>query len=419
MYKLKNDGIFHYINTKVNSNKYITPLITDTHMHLLGLGEKLRNPNLEGKSLKEIKNIILNKKDEKKIILRGWSEEFANPTKEYLDEISNVPVFLIRRCGHVAVINSKVFELIDFSNYEEYIDYKTGRITEQSLELVYQKLGYYTDINEDLKVAEEYLLKKGYGYIHSDDLHGIKNMIDGDKIKIFEKVAVNNYNELIDYYNSGYFNKYKSVKVYTDGSLGGRTAYLINEYNDFNTKGEFVWDLEELKKVLIFCENNNLHLALHAIGDEAIENILNVFSDVKPKNIHRIIHASILHDEQLKKIKKLNIILDMQPAFIESDKSILNKRLGKRENLTYRFFDIYNKSIPLFFSSDSPIEVPDWYRDIITLNKLGLPLKYILNTMIYFPKVIDNFERNFKIGYLEFDNNPFEKINKPKVNIDL
>ena len=46
-----------------------------------------------------------------------------------------------------------VFELIDFSNYEEYIDYKTGRITEQSLELVYQKLGYYTDINEDLKVT--------------------------------------------------------------------------------------------------------------------------------------------------------------------------------------------------------------------------------------------------------------------------
>ena len=417
MYKLKDDGSFHYVNTKSNSNKYITPLITDTHMHILGLGERLRNPNLEGKSLEEIKSIILKKKDDKKIILRGWSEEYATPTKEYLDNISNIPIFLIRRCGHVAVINSKVFELIDFSGYESYVDYETGRITEQSLEVVYQTLGYYTNINEDLKVAEEYLLKKGYGYVHSDDLHGIKDMIYGNKIKIFEKVAVNNYNELIKYYDEEYFDKYKSVKVYTDGSLGGRTAYLINEYEDSKTKGKFVWSLEELKKVLVFCEKNNLHLALHAIGDGAIESILKVFTEVNPKRKHRIIHASILHDEQLKKIKKLNIILDMQPEFIQSDKSILNKRLGKRENLTYRFFDIYNKGISLFFSSDSPIEVPDWYRDLITLNKLGLPLKYILNTMIYSPQSIDEFERNFENGYLEFNNNPFEGFNKPKVII--
>ncbi|MBM7560344.1 amidohydrolase family protein [Marinitoga litoralis] len=412
MYYLNENGIFVYKNTKINSNKYVTPLITDTHMHILGFGEKLLNPDLENMEDSKIIELIENKlkNNSKKIILRGWSK--TNITKDSLDNLSkDIPIILIRRCGHVAICNSKILEHLNKNT--EYIVYETGEIREKALEEFYEIFGYFSDIKKAYNEAKNYLLSKGYGYIHSDDLHGIKKEdlpFDND-LKVYEKVAINNYEELIEYHNNGIFNDFTAVKVYVDGSFGGRTAYLRENYNDGDNRGNLVWKKEELKKVLEFCENNNLHLCMHAIGDGAIDEILETFDDLKPQNIHRIIHASILHNDQIERIKKYRIILDMQPQFIESDKSILKSRLGQRDKLTYRFKNIYEEKIPMFFSSDAPVEMPDWFRDAKTLERLGLPLNYIIYNMTYFPKLIDGFDRNN--GQLIFKENPFEKLTIP------
>lgn len=141
MYILKKDGNFHYINTKSNNRSYITPFVTDTHLHVLGLGEKLYFPSLEGENLKEIRYIIENllENNPKEIILRGWSEEFARPTKDFLDNITtNLPIILIRRCGHLAVVNSKALEVAVFNDSKEYVDFTTGIVKEKALEKIYQ-----------------------------------------------------------------------------------------------------------------------------------------------------------------------------------------------------------------------------------------------------------------------------------------
>ncbi|KAF2957087.1 amidohydrolase family protein [Marinitoga sp. 38H-ov] len=414
MYYLTKNGNFIYKNAKNNSNKYITPLITDTHMHILGFGEKLLNIDLENMEDNEIINIIKKKlKDNpKKIVLRGWST--TNIDIKSLDNITkDIPIILIRRCGHVAICNSKVIEKL--TKNLNYIDYNSGKIKEKALEEYYETFGYFSNIEKAYEESKKYLISKGYGYVHSDDLHGIdkEDLPFDNEIKIFEKVAINNYNELLDYFKKGYFKDYKSVKVYLDGSLGGKTAYLREKYNDGNDRGNLVWKKDELKKVLEFCENNNLHLCMHAIGDAAIDEILKSFEELKPQSIHRIIHASILHDDQIEKIKKYKIILDMQPQFIESDKSILKSRLSEREKLTYRFKKIYEENIPLIFSSDAPVEMPDWIRDVRILQKHGLPLKYIIYNLTYLPQLIDGFSRDE--GYLIFDDNPFERLTIPRI----
>lgn len=411
MYYLKKDGKFIYINTKHNSNKYITPLITDTHMHILGFGEKLLNPDLEELEKKEIEKIIIEKlkNNSKKIVLRGWSELDID-----LDKFSKtIPIILIRRCGHVAIVNSYILEKL--SRNSEYIDYEKKIIKEKALEEYYETFGYFSDIKGAYDIAKKYLINNGYGYIHSDDLHGIKkeDLPFDDEIKVFEKVAINNFEELLLYYEKGYFNEFKAVKIYVDGSFGARTAFLKEEYNDEKTFGNLVWNKDELKKVLEFCENNSLHLCMHAIGDGAVEEILRVIENLKPEGIHRIIHASILSDDQIKRIKKYKLILDMQPQFVESDKAILKSRLGEREKHTYRFKDIYKNNIQMFFSSDAPVEMPDWIRDVKILQRNGLPLEYIIYNMTYFPEQIDGFSRENK--YLIFNENPFEKITKPEI----
>ncbi len=137
MYILQKDGRFHYINTRLNNRSYITPFVTDTHLHVLGLGEKLYFPSLESKNLKEIEDIIekLLKNNPKEIILRGWSEEFAKPSKLFLDNIANnLPIILVRRCSHLAFVNSKVLEIVDFSDCREYVDYVNGIVKEKALE---------------------------------------------------------------------------------------------------------------------------------------------------------------------------------------------------------------------------------------------------------------------------------------------
>ncbi|KLO22265.1 MULTISPECIES: amidohydrolase family protein [unclassified Marinitoga] len=413
MYYLTKNGNFIFKNTKHNVKKYITPLITDTHMHILGFGEKLLNPDLEKLNTEQIQKIIIDKlnKGEDKVILRGWSN-----LKMDLDPISkNIPIILIRRCGHIAIVNSIILEKLSKEIDNKYIDFKNKIIKEKALEKFYEIYGYFSDIKGAYKKATKYLQSKGYGYVHSDDLHGIKkeNLPFNNEMKILEKVAINNFDELRNYYNLKYFEKFKSVKLYMDGSFGGRTAFLREKYNDSKENGSILWHKEELKKVIEFCENHNLHLCMHAIGDKAVDIILESFNDLKPNNFHRIIHASILHDEQIKMIKKHKLILDMQPQFFDSDKEILESRLGKRKKLTYRFKDLYNEKIPMFFSSDAPVEMPDWIRDARILNNLGLPLNYIIYNLTYFPEFIDGFDREKQ--FLIFKENPFEKLTIPYI----
>lgn len=424
MFKLTKKGEFKYINTKYNKNIFVTPFITDTHLHLLGFGEKLVQPSLENKSLPEIKEIIINilKKNPDKIILRGWSEEFSIPDKKFLDDINeDIPIMLVRRCGHKSVVNSKVFEQINFKDFEDYIEFEKGFLKEKAIDRFYETFGAFTNIKDNYESAKTYLNKKGYNFVHSDDLHGVSKeelpFLNDTDFFVYEKVAVSSYDQLLNYYDRGYFKIFKSVKIYLDGSLGARTAYLIDKYNDSNTFGEKLWEDSELNEIVRFCESKGLHLAVHAIGDGAVEQILKVFEEVKPKLIHRIIHGQILREKQIEKIKRYNLIIDVQPQFIESDKIFIKSRLGNNLNNTFKFYELYKNNIPLFISSDAPVEEPDWLRDMKKLKELGIPYNYSLFRLTYSPEIVDNINREESIEKkaLIFNQNPFDEISVPKL----
>ena len=424
MYKLTKNRNFKYVNTKFNKQLYVTPLVTDTHLHMLGLGEKLSQPTLEGKNLFDIKKILeeLLKQNYDKIILRGWMEEFSKPTKSFLDEITkDIPTLLIRRCGHIAVVNSKVFEIIDFTGLKSYINFEKGIIKEKAIDKFYEIFGAFNNIKNNYEIAKKFLKSKGYGFVHSDDLHGLSKedlpYKEDKDFDVYEKVAIKNFEELLKYYEEGYFDEFNSVKVYLDGSLGGRTAYLLKKYNDADTFGEKLWSDEELTEVVKFCEGKSLHLAAHAIGDGAVNQILNIFKRLKPKLIHRIIHAEILNEVQIKDLKSFNIIVDVQPQFIESDKVFINERLGERIENAFRFYDLFKNNIPLFFSSDAPVEEPDWIKDIVTLKYIGIPYEYSLHQIIYAPELVDKIDRELSMEdkALIFKENPFVKVSKPEI----
>jgi predicted amidohydrolase YtcJ len=151
------------------------------------------------------------------------------------------------------------------------------------------------------------------------------------------------------------------VKMLVDGSLGGRTAALKEPYADDPTnKGLLLYHEEELRQLVSKAHDSGYQLAIHAIGDHAIELALDAIEEAQKKTPrknrrHRIEHASILSPEQIKRMAEMRVIASVQPAFVTSD-FWAKDRLGKsREKWIYPFKTLF-KRLVASAGSDCPVE---------------------------------------------------------------
>ncbi|HEY8541891.1 MAG TPA: amidohydrolase family protein, partial [Pseudothermotoga sp.] len=215
------------------SGMYLMPGFVDSHAHILGVGHKYGYLNLEQiDSQEKLLNLIKNCNDAV-IKGRGWSEQILGgyPDKNLLDQI-NKPVILKRRCGHIAVLNKAAMSVVRIYKND-------GIFKENELDLIEEKL---KDENPEkfFKIGEQKFLEHGVTFVHSDDLHGIswdqlKKILMNSRIRIFEKLYFPTINDLIEFDDFGDLTEkvyVKGVKIFADGSLGGKTAYLSLPYPD-------------------------------------------------------------------------------------------------------------------------------------------------------------------------------------------
>ncbi|MGH8916086.1 MAG: amidohydrolase family protein, partial [Acidimicrobiia bacterium] len=105
-------------------------------------------------------------------------------------------------------------------------------------------------------------------------------------------------------------------------------------------------------------------VAIHAIGDRANDNVLDLFEDLigmgaDPARL-RVEHASLLTEPAIERMGRLGVTASVQPAFLASESSWLSKRLGEeRMNRVYPFRSLLQAGVPLLGGSDSPVELPD------------------------------------------------------------
>ncbi len=379
------------------------PGFIDSHMHFLGLGYVNFNTDLSSaKSIKELQSELSNSKSKNIIIGRGWDQEnLINkrmPTKRDLNLISrDLPIVIIRVCGHILVVNDKMLELANISNESKQIpggsfDFETGIFTENAIYIIYNKMPKPTkeDIIKYLMTANDILLSKGITQVASDDfstlpldyefvLSTIKELYKKGllQVKITEQVNLN-YNLLKDFISKGYVNKnfggfrMGPLKILADGSLGGKTASLIKPYeNEPNNYGIKTYSDDELFKLINLADSNNMDVVIHAIGDDASEQAINALIKsleiTKRKNHnHAIIHAQLTTKRQIEKMKKWNIGAIIQPIFLNSDIQIIESRIGKRHLESYLFKTMFDSGINVGFSTDSPIEPVNPFANIYT-----------------------------------------------------
>ena len=156
--------------------------------------------------------------------------------------------------------------------------------------------------------------------------------------------------------------RWLGVKRFSDGSLGGHTAAMCSPFSDVNTVGTY-----RLTEDDVAVSRHSLALggmvAIHAIGDRAVDDVLDVFEELiadgaDPVDL-RMEHVSVASPKLIAKFAGTGAIAVVQPAFLASESTWLQKRLGdSRLPWAYPFRSMLRAGITLAGSSDSPVEPP-------------------------------------------------------------
>ncbi|WP_226583755.1 amidohydrolase [Halobacillus litoralis] len=374
------------------------PGLTDSHLHIIGHGERLMRLDLSFmKSAEEVKQALQLHAEQlpagEWIIGDGWNEnQWAEKRiihKDELDEISSDhPMMLTRVCRHALLANTRAMELAKVD--DQTPDPQGGVIVKDQAG---KATGYFHDKAQDLikrampEVTPEYLKKAtdlaikdmhSYGLVggHSEDLNyygGFKktyqaflDVIDGKNIKFRAHLLVHHgVIEQVDEEGLGFkkgneFVELGALKIFSDGALGGRTAWLKEPYaDDPENYGVAIHSSEELDQLVKEARKRQMPVAVHAIGDGAVEAVADAIAanPLDTGERDRIIHAQILSPELIQKLRRLNIVLDIQPTFVASDFPWVMERLGNvRLKNSYSWKTLLDAGIMCAGGSDAPIE---------------------------------------------------------------
>jgi len=362
-----NEELDHYSADKVIDleGKTVLPGFNDSHLHLSGIGALMSTCNLtQAKSIDEIIQIgkdFLNKNPNLKALPgRGWNQDYFTTgekrliTRFDLDKISTeIPIVFDRVCGHVSVGNTKALEIlgidenthVDGGTIEMGEDGKpNGIFTENAIRLIQSVIPKKDDLQREKEFlrACNYALSVGITSVQSCDIMDkesqcmyriIHDIYDNNKTKLryshqfnYQKIDDFKYYLETEYIEGKYDEKFISkgaLKLFKDGSLGARTALMLEDYKDApGTRGVEALRDEQLQSLVDLATEYEIRVVTHAIGDGAVESVINAYENTikgaknKDNHLrHGIVHCQISNINQLKRIAQLNIPVMYKPIF--------------------------------------------------------------------------------------------------------
>ena len=414
-------------NTKIIDVKenFILPGLIESHGHLNEIGEKEEAIRLQGLNQKEMIALLVEKsKITPKgtwIIASGWDEAmFANAYPDMMalsKKTPEHPIVLIGLRGFGVMGNQLAFEkagitknTIPEKGGEILVDAK-GNLTcillNGAKRLLLDKIPQKTLLQEvqTMQYGFDKLLSLGFTTTHHlgvDKNHmNVYEYLNAKKqlpMRVHAFVAARAYNaSLVNEWlekgpktYEGNFLHVNGFKGYYDGSLGSRGAKFIADYSD--KKGvngvsglAYGFDKNLIKKAL----DKGFQLAIHAIGDQANRDVLQLYENYFNQNInskklrHRIEHVQVVHPDDFKKFSKLNVTASMEPAHAVEDMPWAIDRIGEaRAKGAYAWRTLRRNNAQLIFNSDFTGSDPSFFYGLFcatTKKKLG-------NDKAYYPE---------------------------------
>ncbi|WP_042473951.1 amidohydrolase [Bacillus ndiopicus] len=380
----------HFIDLKGN---VLYPGFVDSHLHIIGYGEKLKNLDASNIVSKDELMAALQqratalKEDDWLVAIgynEGASELLTFPTIEELDAL-NCHVVIKRSCHHLIMVNhlALAYAKIDETTVSPaggVIEHKdrqlTGILKDSALYLVINHMPTTTQGYVDDALQKSVASLHSFGIVggHSEDLsyyghpsvplQSYEYIIKNKNFKAHLLQHHQAWDEVqqIDFAPSTWL-ELGAMKIFIDGAFGGRTAALSAPYaDDPSNSGLFIHSHEELEQLVRKARAAKATIAVHVIGDAAIATIARLLEQYPPLKGQkdRIIHCSLITAELLEKLAKLPIIVDVQPQFIQSDMGILEARLGKeRLDYAHPIKSLLTRGIVCAGGSDAPIEHPN------------------------------------------------------------
>jgi len=429
------DGIIEQLGTTVDiqkleakesidaQNAFVMPGFIEGHGHFSSLGYSLINLNfIKTQSWDEIVKMVEEKvKDAEPgewIEGRGWHQEkwiespgettYGYPSHDKLSEISpDNPVILGHASGHGLFANAKAMEIAGLS--VETPNPAGGRIVrdsdgeaigvfeERAMSVIRKAHQEYLDgLSQDelkakwyegIKLAEKECLKKGVTSFEDagssfEECGRYENLAEDGNLDVRLWVMVRTSiedlkNNIAKHRMINVGNKFytcRAIKTSIDGALGSYGAWLLQGYSDKQDFiGQNTTSIEDVKEISKIAADNDMQYCVHAIGDRANREVLDIFSTFVDPNKDmrwRIEHAQHLHPDDIPRFGELGIIPAMQGIHCTSDSPFVVKRLGEKraKEGAYAWRSLMDTGAIIANGTDVPVEdvdpIPSFYASI-------------------------------------------------------
>jgi predicted amidohydrolase YtcJ len=317
------------------------------------------------------------------------------PTRADLDRaVPDRPVLLYRYCGHIAVANSAALTLArvgtntsdpEGGSFDRDADGEpTGVLRETAIGVVSRAVTPLVQGPSDAEILRTLgrLPAMGIGSVTGivsvgeplwcgvpDELGVLCRLAPALPVDIDVLVIAGNPADLADaaeqIRRSHGRLRFLGWKEFADGSFGGHTAAMHEPFHDRpDTRGTDRLDREHARTMARAATMLGGAVAIHAIGDRANDNVLDLFEELiamgaDPSRL-RVEHASLLSDQAIERMGRLGVTASVQPAFLASEATWLERRLGaERMDRVYPFRSLLEAGVPLIGGSDAPVELPD------------------------------------------------------------
>ncbi len=393
------------------------PGLIEGHGHFLSLGNAKRNLDLTNARdwqdiVQQVAAAVQKAEPGDWIEGRGWHQEKWDraprpsydgyPTHRELSEVSpDNPVLLTHASGHMSIANAKAMSLAGVDH--ESADPPGGTILRDRNGM---PIGVFRETAQravsrahsrwqanrtaaqraevrahSFELATRECLSKGITSFQDagssfDTVEYFKQLADQDQLKVRMWVMLRESPQqlkrkiadyrLVDYADGRL--TVRAIKCMADGALGAHGAWLLEPYHDLpSSRGLAVQPIVQIKETALVAMEHDFQLCVHAIGDRANREVLNVFEEMyrsfpnRNAPRWRIEHAQHIHPQDIPRFGELGVIASMQANHCTSDGPYVIERLGEQRAQAgaYAWRSLLDSGAVVTNGTDVPVEDVD------------------------------------------------------------
>ncbi len=384
-------------NTEVMSvgGGMLVPGFIDSHLHFLAGGGALASVQLrDAETPEELVSRVAEFAqtiEAGEWILNGawdhknWGGEL--PAREWIDAVTpDNPVWILRLDGHMGLANSLALERAGVSSDTPEIDggtivrdasgNPTGVLKDNAMRLVFAVVPEPSEAQLDrfLEAAMRYVAANGVTTVHdvfADDMDSWTSLATyrraerrgGLSTRIYSAPPLSDWRRVSDDIaangRGSDWLKIGGVKGFMDGSLGSHTAAFLEPFTDTpDDRGFLINSNDDMRSWIAAADGAGLQVMVHAIGDRAIRELLDIYSDVANadpdrERRFRMEHAQHIHPDDLERFASQHVIASMQPYHAIDDGRWADDVIGpERATTTYAFRSLIDSGAHVAFGSD-------------------------------------------------------------------